>query len=404
MAAIQTAIGSTQFGPFVLLEKIGHGATGTLYKARGPGRESLVALKVANRIVATDPVLPELQEEEQSTFAALRHPHIVGALDQGEVNGVPYRTLEFFPAKSLAQRIHEEGPLSLAQARRVFTQIAEAVAFLHKNKVVHRDIKPSSVLIQGSAAKLSDMGVVHDLKAATIFMRSRVGLGTIEFVAPELFEDVGQADSQSDIYALAATFYIALTGRPAFGPGSLGAVITRKLDHQLTPLATLVPGVSSALDEMITWALHPDPALRPASAEQFLAALQGETEHEEPSLAIEVSSTESLAGAEADVRRTNTRYPIDMVTACQILSPANKVLCRARLLDISIGGVCLEIPQRFEANTLLHVSLPHDDTTHPPAYPATVRWNKGLSNDNWMVGCAFSQPLEENELERLLAR
>jgi serine/threonine protein kinase len=400
MTATKPSTGSTHFGPFVLLEKIGHGATGTVFKARDAKRDSLVALKVANRSVATDPVLPDPPKERQSTFGNLRHTHIVASLGQGEVNGVPYRTMELFPGKSLAQRLHEEGPLSLSQARSVFAQITEAVAFLHKNNVVHRDIKPSSVLIHASGAKLTDMGVVHDLKAATVFMRSRVGLGTIEFVAPELFDDAGQGDCQSDIYALAATFYVALTGRPAFGPGSLGAVITRKLDHHLTPLATLVPGVSAALDELVTWALHPDPAVRPGSVEQFLAALQGE----DATLAMEVASSETPIGVDIDVRRGSPRYPIDMATACQILTPTNAVLCKARLLDISVGGLCLEVPQRFEAGKSLRVSLPNDETSNEPIYAATVRWTKGLSNDNWMLGCAFAQPMQENELERLLAR
>jgi eukaryotic-like serine/threonine-protein kinase len=176
----------------------------------------------------------------------------------------------------LAQQLKAEGPLSLMEAQVVFTQVIEAIGFIHDNQLVHRDIKPANILLDPKAgAKLADLGLVKDLESESVLTLSRTGLGTMEFAAPEQFDDAKNVDRRCDIYALAVTLYLALAGRPAFGSASLVALMRQKLDHQFTQLALLVPAISASLDQTITRALHPDPCMRPATAAEFLAGIEG---------------------------------------------------------------------------------------------------------------------------------
>jgi eukaryotic-like serine/threonine-protein kinase len=266
----------TTFGPFTLLEKIGHGGMGMVFRASHPSYPTPVALKVAHHHVAQDPVLAARFENEYLVATAFPHPRIVQALDHGRENGLPYLALEFVPGRSLAQQLKAEGPLSLMEAQVVFTQVIEAIGFIRDNQLVHRDIKPANILLDPKAgAKLADLGLVKDLESQSVLTLSRTGLGTMEFAAPEQFDDAKNVDRRCDIYALAVTLYLALAGRPAFGSASLVALMRQKLDHQFTQLALLVPAISASLDQTITRALHPDPCMRPATAAEFLAGIEG---------------------------------------------------------------------------------------------------------------------------------
>jgi len=401
MTATRHAIPGVHVGSFVLLEKIGQGATGTIYKARGPNGDGLVAIKIAKRQLPDDAELSEDVHCENPPLEKLRHPNIAREFTRGEDHGLLYRVMEYVPGISLARHLQEFGPMPMAQAMTVFSALLKAAAQLHQHDIVHGDIKPASVLLHPSAGpKLSDMGLIQDLAATAGLRPTRFRLGTMEFVAPELFDDGNPVDARSDLYALAATLYVTLTGRGVFGPGNLGAVLTRKLNHQLTPLAELVPEASAALDSVVTRALNPDPEARPSSTEEFLAALVGTSS---PSGCV-VDHAASQANLVAAARRSSTRYPIDMVLSCQLSTPTNDILCEARVLDISSGGVCLEMPEGVEANTALQITLPGSDAGQGAAFRVAARWLKHLSNGNCMVGFAFSKPLEESELERLLAR
>jgi serine/threonine protein kinase len=387
------------FGPFQLLEKLGHGGMGTVFKAqRSDG--GIVAVKVANMRVANEPVLSQRFHNEYLVAGQLHHPHIVQALGHGIENGIPYLVLEYVPGCSLSHQIKESGPLSLPTALAIFSQLTEAVRFIHQNKIVHRDIKPANILITPEGqAKLADLGLIKDLEAATLLTQSRVGLGTIEYAAPEQFDDARNVGSSCDLYALAATLYVALTGKNAFGSGSLARVLARKLDYQFTPLATLVPEVSQALEQIVHRAMHPEPAQRPTSAAEFLAGLRDTAP--EPAVGsrpVVVAPKPSVS----DERRTDARYPMQIPTTCGPLSAPGRNAWNAQILDLSAGGVCLELPRRFEANTILQICLPGEEPCHEATYPVRVCWCKGMPDRKWMVGCAFVRSLEEKDLDRML--
>jgi serine/threonine protein kinase len=401
MTATRHALPRPHVGSFELLDKIGQGATGTIYKARGPNGDGLVAIKIAHRHLPDDVEPSDGVHRESPLLDKLRHPNIARELARGEDHGLLFRVMEHVPGTSLARHLQEIGPMPMAQAMTVFSALLNAAALLHKHNIVHGDIKPASVLLPPSAGpKLSDMGLLQDLATTASGRPTRFRLGTMEFVAPELFDDGNPVDARSDLYALAATLYVTLTGRAVFGPGNLGAVLTRKLNHQLTPLAELIPEASTALDSAVTRALNPDPEARPSSAEELFAALVSAKSHDGPM----VDQAATAASLVAAARRSSTRYPIDMVLSCQLATSTNDILCEARVLDISTGGVCVEIPEHVAANRALQITLPGPDAGQGSAYRVGARWLKQLSNGNCMVGFAFSNPLEESDLERLLAR
>jgi serine/threonine protein kinase len=385
------------FGQFVLLEKIGHGGMGNVFKATHPNYPSPIALKVAHRRVAQDPELSARFQNEYLLASEFRHPRVVAALDHGKEESLPYLVLEFIPGRSLAQQLKDDGPLSLAETITVFSQVAEAIGFIHDNRLVHRDIKPANILLDPVAgAKIADLGMVKDLNATSSLTRSRVGLGTMEFAAPEQFDDAKHVDHSCDIYGLAATLYLALAGRPVFGPASLATVLRRKYDHQFTPLSVIVPTISTSLDQTITRALHPDPAMRPATVADFVAGLQGKA-----TFATLLVPNAPPPPKPSD-RRTQVRYSVNAPTSCETLLGSAHVPCPAQILDISTGGVCLEVPRRFEPKTNLQVSLPGAEPGLETTLISTVRWVKALTPTKWMLGCAFMRPLDEKQLDTLL--
>jgi serine/threonine protein kinase len=389
----------TSFGPFQLQEKIGRGQLGTVYKAHQAGAATPVALKIAHADVAEDHGRARRFHHEFVAARALRHPHIVEALGHGVEHGLPYLVLEYVPGRSLAAEVRETGPLPVRRAKAVFRQIAEAVAFVHQRDQVLRVIKPCTILLDGkNGAKLADLGLIMEPEVATQLTRLHAAHGTIEFAAPEQFDDARRADARCDIYSLAATLYFALTGRTAFGPGSLAAVLTRKLAHRFTPLLDLVPEAGATLSQFIARALHPDPEMRPISADEFVQHLAREKEPE----AIAWAGPAPGQG-EQDKRRTAARYQVNLPTSCEAMNPASEKDWPARILDISTGGLCVEVPEHLTPGTALRVAIPEPNTDSDQLRCVTVRWSKALANDQWMLGCAFAEPLDDDELDALLA-
>jgi serine/threonine-protein kinase len=392
-------IAPNSFGQFSLVEMLGHGGMGTVYKATHPDYEGFVALKVAHRRVAMEAALCRRFEQEFEAASTLRHSRIVAALGYGTEGELPYLVLEYIAGPSLAYILKDRGPLSLEEGVAMFSQIAEALGFIHGCSMVHRDIKPANILIDPSAgAKLADLGLVKDFRSQSGLTLSRIGMGTMEFAPPEQFDDARNVDNRSDIYSLAATLYLALAGRPAFGPAPLATLIKRKLDHQFTPLASLVPGAGEILDQTITRALHPDMARRPSSVGEFVAGIQGKGSKGSRPLLPKLPAPAS----QHDERRTNVRYAVSLASSCTNLMAVDRTPCPALIMDISAGGVCLELGRRFEMNTLLEVTLPGSAVGEEVILVAMTRWIRSQANNRWMMGCAFTRPLAEVQLDQLL--
>jgi serine/threonine protein kinase len=262
------------FGPYQCLAKLGSGGMSSVYKARHRHTEAIVALKIASRRVINEPVLAIRFQNEYETAQQLRHPRLVAVLEYGNEEGTPYLVLEYVTGQSLDQRLLAKGQIPQDEVLWLAQQIGEVIQFIHDHNFVHRDIKPGNILLaETREAKLTDLGLVKDLETQGALTGSSTGLGTMDYAAPEQFDNAKHVDCRADVYSLAATLYKALTGQYPFGKGGLTTILNRKLNNQFTPLTDVLPEVSPAVDRAIARALQGNRDRRPATVAGFLDAL-----------------------------------------------------------------------------------------------------------------------------------
>ncbi len=210
---------SRQEASYEILEQIGRGGMGVVYKARQPGLNRFVALKMVRAIDATNEELLARFRSEARVVAALDHPHIVQVYDYGEHDGLPYLAMELVEGGSLADRL-DGTPWPARVAAELMSRLAGAVSFAHEHRVVHRDLKPANVLIVSDEkpleVKITDFGLAKFcFEESSLLTKSNAFFGTPSYMAPEQASgrrcDIGPA---SDLYALGAILYELLTGRP----------------------------------------------------------------------------------------------------------------------------------------------------------------------------------------------
>jgi serine/threonine-protein kinase len=257
---------------YQLLEEIGRGNMGVVYRARDPVMDRTVAIKVIRLGFSLDDAkrhfFLERFHREAQIAGKLGHPHIVAVHDFG-AGDEPYIVMEYFPGASLSTLV-ERGPLPLEDVELIARQLGVALAYAHEQGVVHRDIKPANVLFQGGCVKLLDFGIAKletsDLTATGQF------LGTPSYMSPETFSG-GVADGRSDLFSLGVVVYQILTGHKPFEGGTVSRTIYRVLHEDPPPPSSLRPGIPPGWDRVLARLLSKVPDARYATAQEFLRAL-----------------------------------------------------------------------------------------------------------------------------------
>src|SRR5262249_51325863 len=223
-------------------------------------------------------VLLKRFEQEFRAASRLDHPNIVRALDYGDTGSTPYLVMEFVEGESLGQKIERDGALSETEAIRLIAQVAQGLHRAHKQGLIHRDVKPDNILVTPDGqAKLADLGLVKEVEADLNLTRTGRGLGTPHFMAPEQFRNAKNADVRCDIYALAATLYMMVTGQLPFkSNGPLDAWM-KKVNNEITPPREVVPELSEQVDQAIRRAMSNDPDERPSTCREFVEDLTGKS-------------------------------------------------------------------------------------------------------------------------------
>src|ERR1039457_710381 len=245
-----------QFPQLEVLECLGRGGMGVVYKARQPRLNRFVALKILAREKEKEPRFAELFTREAQALARLNHPNIVTIYDFGETNGLYYLLMEFVDGMSLRQLLQTR-KLAPEEALGIVPSICEALQFAHQQGIVHRDIKPENILLDKQGrVKIADFGIAKLLNADGR-VQSLTGeqqvVGTPHYVAPEQVEKPSVVDHRADIFSLGVVFYEMLTGELPLG--------------KFAPPSRMVK-MDVRLDEVVLHALEKEPSLRYQQASQ----------------------------------------------------------------------------------------------------------------------------------------
>jgi hypothetical protein len=250
---------------FTLLSELGRGGMGVVWKARDEETGSIVALKLLRETYAEDPDYVTRFERELELAKRIHSRNVIQVLGYGVRDKTPYLALEFVDGPSLRERLAVHGPYNWPEARTLLAQIAQGLADAHAAGVVHRDLKPSNVLIgSDGVAKLADFGIARGLDLTRVTGTSTL-LGTPAYLAPE-----GPADERSDLYSLGVIAYELLTGVVPFEGRTYQEVILRHVRE-----APNLEKLPKEARKTVGWLLAKNPAKRPQSAAELVAALEG---------------------------------------------------------------------------------------------------------------------------------
>ena len=205
----------------------------------------------------------------------LQHPNILPLLGSGELGGFLYYTMPYVAGDSLQALLEREGRLPLERVLAIAGDIAAALDYAHAHNVVHRDIKPPNVLLEGDRAMVCDFGVARAIVRSSTDQSSSSGLvfGTASYMSPEQATGQGEIDARSDIYALGCVIYEMLTGERVFGGPTPQAIIARHVSDPPRPIRTVRPEVSREMEAAVLAALAKDPNGRPQSGGQLVRRL-----------------------------------------------------------------------------------------------------------------------------------
>jgi serine/threonine protein kinase/formylglycine-generating enzyme required for sulfatase activity/dienelactone hydrolase len=264
----------TRFGRYVIIEPLGAGGMGVVYRARDEKLDRIVAIKLLAPGVFNGEDARGRFRREALALAKLSHAHIAAIYDVGEQDNVDYIVMECIAGESLAAKL-KAGPLSVKEATSMLLQIAQAVEDAHEQGIIHRDLKPANVMISGKGqAKVLDFGLAKLLAAAAhdaaeTIRPTRGIVGTPQYMSPEQAE--GQSvDTRTDLWNLGVLYYEMLTGRAPFQAESSLAVLRAIADRAPTPMNQLRPDVPPAAEKIVARALKKDPGERYQTAAEVV--------------------------------------------------------------------------------------------------------------------------------------
>lgn len=319
-------------GNYVILDKLGQGGMGSVFKARHRRMGRVVCLKVMNSSGRKSPELMHRFRQEARTIGALNHPNIVVAHDADEANGIPFLVMEYIKGHDLAKHVAEHGPLSVQQAVDATTQAAQALSYAHGAGVVHRDIKPHNLLLSDSdsgantSVKVLDMGLARfdsfmadnpDASVHAAMTNTGVIMGTVDYMAPEQAICTRDADNRSDIYSLGCTLHFLLTGKPVYDGETIMARLVAHRETAIPSLQAARSDVGLELDAVFARMMAKKPEHRYQSMEDLVTDLDSVTAGQKPIQAM-------AAFSEADSEDRN------LVQNNLVSAPAESILERTR--------------------------------------------------------------------------
>ncbi|MEP5988736.1 serine/threonine protein kinase, partial [Rhodopirellula bahusiensis] len=264
-------------GPYRLIRPLGCGGMGAVYLAEHQRLRRQCAVKLLPKERGLDPDWLQRFEREMQAVASLQHPNIVAATDAGDACGWHYLVMEYLDGLDLAAVVRRLGPLSTGMATTIMREVCQALAALHAAGLVHRDVKPSNVMLtRGGQVKLLDLGLVFDGQAAANLRVTTVGhvLGTLVFAAPEQLSNQSTVDQRADLYGVGATLFQLLCGESAHQSNQgVAPLVIEKTTQPARSLSSVVPSVPEDLNQVVADLLQRQAADRPSSAAEVADSL-----------------------------------------------------------------------------------------------------------------------------------
>jgi len=262
----------SQIGRYDILELVGRGGMGVLYRARDPILERDVALKMMHVDFHEDANARERFQREAKAVARLQHRNVVTIHELGEVDGTPYIVMEFLGGRDLEKVLKAHEPMTVSQKLDIAIQLCDGLAYAHDQGIVHRDIKPGNIrLLDDGTVKILDFGIAKF--AMSSMTQSGTVMGTPSYMAPE--QVMGQPiDGRADLFAVGVVLYELLSGKKPFVGDTPTAVAYQIMHGEPASIREAVPGLPDAINEIVARALRKNPSERYARATDMAADLQ----------------------------------------------------------------------------------------------------------------------------------
>ena len=270
----------SKLGVYEVVGLIGRGGMAEVYKGQHSTLSRTVAIKVLPPDLAEQADFRKRFEREARLIAALNHPNIVRLFDFGEADGTYFMVMEYIAGDSLAAMLRARGPLPLDESRTLLCEVASALSYAHQQGIVHRDVKPSNVMVQPDPsgggpgrAILTDFGIARLAGSGTRITSTGL-VGTFDYMSPEQIRDAKDVDGRADIYSLGVMSFQVLTGRLPFQAGNAGALLIAHLQQPAPDPRTIRPELPEEVADALLKALEKDPDRRFETADAFARALR----------------------------------------------------------------------------------------------------------------------------------